>query len=182
MQQRSILKSRLDLLKILPEKTIGVEIGVFKGDFSTQILETVYPELLILVDPWRGELHSGDENGENIVYIDGEECYGHVVQKFGENKEVKILRDKSTILEEYPDNFFDWGYIDGDHSFMGVTYDLKLLRKKVKSGGLIMGHDYCFERFGVVRAVNNFCQSFGLKIDYLTQSKIPSWGVRNIKT
>jgi hypothetical protein len=181
MQQRSILKSRRDLLEILKKGSIGVEIGVFQGDFSKEILDIVDPQLLILVDPWLGDLHSGDENGDNIQHISGDLCFLQILDRFSKIEAVKIIRGKSTALESYPDDFLDWGYIDGDHSFFGVSYDIQLLSRKVKSGGFILGHDYCMKRFGVVKAVNSFCKKNNLSIDLLTSGKVPSWGIRNIK-
>lgn len=43
------------LLEMLPENSIGMEIGVHLGDFSQEILEKVKPKELHLVDPWKYE-------------------------------------------------------------------------------------------------------------------------------
>src|SRR5689334_12291037 len=46
---------RVFLLKMLPARSVGAEIGVHKGDFSAQILRTVRPHTLHLIDPWQYE-------------------------------------------------------------------------------------------------------------------------------
>ncbi len=43
---------RRALLERLPKQTVGVEIGVWKGEFSADILRICRPSTLHLVDPW----------------------------------------------------------------------------------------------------------------------------------
>jgi hypothetical protein len=175
--------TREELLSLLPEDSIGVEIGVFKGDFSDIILNIVKPKKLFLIDPWIGNIKSGDKNGENIVYINGDEFYNNIIlPKYRNNEIVTLLRDTSKKLSTFDDNFFDWCYIDGDHSYDGVKYDLELLRNKTKNNGIIMCHDYISPRFvGVVRAVDEFCMKYGLKIERITNDGCPSILIYNKK-
>lgn len=60
----------------------------------------------------------------------------------------------------FPDNHFDFIYIDADHSFVAVTADLNAWYPKVKPGGWILGHDYNFhstdDNDGVTKAVQQF--------------------------
>ena len=58
--------------------------------------------------------------------------YERVKKKFESNDNVVIMREPSQIaLETFDDNYFDWVYIDGDHSTEAVLKDLKLCLKKV---------------------------------------------------
>jgi hypothetical protein len=41
------------LLRDLPRGSVGAEVGVWKGDFSKQIIRLVKPRRLFLVDPWQ---------------------------------------------------------------------------------------------------------------------------------
>ena len=61
---------------------------------------------------------------------------------------------------QFPNRYFDWVYIDGDHSRDAVTDDLEAWSAKVKSGGLISGDDYFWRdesgRKSVKEAVDGF--------------------------
>jgi hypothetical protein len=45
-------ETRMRLLRMLPRNSVGCEVGVWKGDFSAQILAVVKPRELHLIDPW----------------------------------------------------------------------------------------------------------------------------------
>lgn len=44
--------------------------------------------------------------------------------------------------EDFPDEYFDWVYIDANHQYDFIREDLKIYYKKVKRGGFITGDDY----------------------------------------
>lgn len=46
------LSSRKDIFKILPKNSICAELGVFRGDFSKQILNYSSPKEVHFVDVW----------------------------------------------------------------------------------------------------------------------------------
>lgn len=184
MLQRDILETRDELIKLLPKKSIGVEIGVFQGEFSDIIINLVSPSKIYLIDPWVGKIHSGDKDGKNIKFIEEADKYFYDViqKKYEKNNNVFLIKNTSGILRDFEDNFFDWGYIDGNHSYFGVKHDLELLRNKVKHQGVIMGHDYLIPKnYGLVKAVNEFCRKYNLKIDYLTKDDCPSYYIINKK-
>ena len=66
------------------------------------------------------------------------------------------------ILSAYPDSYFDWIYIDADHSEEGVTQDLNIAYLKVKPDGLLVFNDYIYfdhvaqVKYGVIEAVHKF--------------------------
>lgn len=68
----------------------------------------------------------------------------------------------------------DWVYIDAAHDYDSVARDLAVAARKIKSGGFICGHDHTrwgvkgLYRFGVVEAVNIFCQKEGWELVCLT--------------
>jgi hypothetical protein len=67
------------------------------------------------------------------------------------------------ILSTFPDRFFDWLYVDGDHSFAGVIKDIAQAMRVVKPQGLIVFNDYVkyspveLAQYGVMEAVNDLC-------------------------
>lgn len=173
----TIIKTREELLEFLPKNSIGAEVGVFKGEFSKIILDTVKPSLLYLIDPWEGIITSGDKNGENIIKINGEEYYiNNILKEFLTLPQVKLLKNYSDIIQVFPDNYLDWIYIDGAHDYHNVKFDLNVSLSKIKLGGFILGHDYNNQMFpGLVKAVDEFCLENNLQIKYLTQDGCPSY-------
>ena len=144
------LQHRIFLLKIMPKNSVCAEIGVLQGDFSFKILKYVKPKELYLIDPWKymEQPLKGQEKNPSVWGKENHDLrYQLVKKKFEGNPAVKIIRNESEIaLESFPDNFFDWVYIDGDHSTKAVLRDLDLCFSKVKSGGYITGDDISFDK------------------------------------
>ena len=93
------LDTREELIQLIPQNSIGAEIGIFKGEFSKILLETTKPQLFYMIDPWEGNIMSGDKNGQNIEYIDGETHYiENIIPEFLFLPQVKLLRNYSDIL------------------------------------------------------------------------------------
>ena len=181
--------TRNDMLRAItkPGMVIG-EIGVFKGEFATALLG-LQPSKMVLIDPWDGFLTSGDCDGNNVAQIDGEAAFMMVKEKTKGMPCVEIRRGYSEKeLMEFPDEFFDILYIDGDHSFEGCFKDLQLARRKVKRGGWICGHDYEMNElkarnvycFGVNQAVDIFCIKNNLKVRALGLDGCVSYAIPNL--
>ena len=63
---------------------------------------------------------------------------------------------------------FDLVFIDGDHTYEATKQDIAIWWPRVRSGGLLCGHDFGHPRnasglFGVDKAVREFCESEGLE-------------------
>ena len=120
----------------------GVEIGVFKGQFSRLLLER-WPGKLWLVDPWRA---FSDEEG----YIDASNHKNHQTAYMetmnrleGFESRAFMLRGLSSDMAgRFQDGELDFAYIDGNHAYDWVVEDIELWWPKIKSGGFLMGHDY----------------------------------------
>lgn len=52
---RKFIHPRRILLAKMPKNSVCAEIGVYKGEFSQQILSLVKPKKLHLIDPWKYE-------------------------------------------------------------------------------------------------------------------------------
>ena len=149
--RRLWLRGRYDidrhrLLWAMGRGGICAEIGVWRGDFSQQIVDRYRPTELHLVDPWLFAPHFpkrwyGGMCAQNQPDMD--EIMSSVAKRFAANPVVKLHRGKSVeIAGQFPDSYFDWVYIDGDHSYEMVLEDLRVWSKKVKLGGLIGLDDY----------------------------------------
>lgn len=171
-----IIENRNLLLDCFPKNTIIAEIGVFRGDFSKILFEKMQPEQLHLIDIFEGNMCSGDKDGQNMVWTDLSKEYDNLKEHFKDQENVFLHKGNSAnVLNDFGDGHFDMIYIDGDHSYQGVKRDLETAFFKVKSGGLICGHDYGQMFPTVVQAVNEFCNDRGLSIKYVTKDGCPSY-------
>lgn len=159
------MKTREEILDIVPKNSKCVEIGVFAGDFSKLIFEKTNPLELYLIDLFEGFAVSGDKNGENMREISLDNSFLQLKKYFNEQPHVHVIKGMGDVfLKTLPDNYLDFVYIDGDHSYEGVKRDLEITKQKVKKGGIIAGHDYCLRFFGVMNAVDEFVQQTNFKL------------------
>ncbi|MDA8587195.1 glycosyltransferase family 2 protein [Rhodobacteraceae bacterium] len=144
--------NRSKLLGDMPKNGRCAEIGVWNGDFSTQILEIAEPAELTLIDPWGllAEGPSTDWNHKKHGSSDAmDTMFQHVQSKFEGEDRINICKGFSEdILNRYPDDYFDWVYIDGNHQYEFVKADVELCFRKVRNGGVIAGDDFFWERSG----------------------------------
>lgn len=163
-------KFRLNLLKNMPKGAVCAEIGVWKGDFSELILAITSPKKLHLIDPWefQGEFPERMYGG-SVAKSQGDMdlIYNDVRKRFGKYDNIFVNRGRSEqVLQEFPDAYFDWVYIDGNHYYDYVIKDLELCFSKVKPGGIIAGDDYAWgekDGFPVKKAVQDFVDAKGLE-------------------
>lgn len=181
------VQNRVDFLneikKDLVENPICVEIGVYKGNFSVQLLEQLNPERLFLMDPFTKvtdpisgldyyPAEVGWEGTHRTIYSD-EYCLNETVSKVYNHLytgKVVIVRDISTqAVTHYPNEFFDFIYIDAVHLYESVLWDMENYYPKLKKGGILAGHDYTQAFTGVMKAVDEFCEKMGLQITVLNE-------------
>ena len=185
------------MLESLPKNSVIAELGVFKGEFSKIIYDICQPSKLYLVDLFSGNCGSGDKDGQNFQFAQLEDEMINI-QDYFKDKNVDVI--KSTTIDFFlsiKDESLDMVYIDADHSYQAVMIDLLFSYKKVKTNGLICGHDYIhqtniaaddFSEVGLEGlisgyhyihqakiAVDDFCRSLGLEIEILTQDGCPSF-------
>jgi hypothetical protein len=94
----------------------------------------------------------------------------------------------TVVLKQMPDYYFDWVYLDTDHSYNTTARELNILNIKVKPGGIICGHDYTMGnwvgnvRYGVIEAVHEFCVKEEWKLVYMTLDikESPSFAIQRI--
>ena len=128
-----------ELLNKLKLTNKGVEIGTFKGEFSKKILED-WSGKLYMVDVWR-QLDDYDDMSNNKYYQTAFNDASNNIKGF-EDRAFMMRMDSSSASELFTDETLDFVYIDANHTYDYVKEDIKNWYPKVKSGGLIMGHDY----------------------------------------
>jgi hypothetical protein len=76
----------------------------------------------------------------------------------GYKKRASVLRSDSVVgASFYKDKSVDFVFVDDDHSEFGCRRTLKAWLPKIKSGGIISGHDYGTNQGNVKKAVDELC-------------------------
>lgn len=140
-----MLVDRYELLRQLPQNSLGVEVGVDKGDFSRHILDSVDPVHLCLIDIDFSRLSVANEkilrNESRVELIEG---------------------DSALCLTKLASRACDWIYVDAHHGYEYVSKDIQAAHDKIKLGGYLVFNDYTLwspanmMNYGVSRAVNEF--------------------------
>ncbi len=169
------LKKRKEFVMLLKDHgvKVGAEIGVFKGGFSACLMRNLDLNLLYMVDPWEDWRRQFRDDIYN-------ECL-EVIEPYIDR--VKMMRMMSVDAAPLvPDESLDFVQIDANHSYESCKEDITLWCPKVKTGGIVSGHDYvgryanCKElsdgkthagKCGVRRAVNEFVEEHGYEFDEL---------------
>ena len=148
-----------------------MEIGSYRGESTFMWASSGMFEEIICVDPYKGETDNKNE------YFD--EDWSTVKRDFWTNiryfNNVKLVQDFSyNIIDSYPDNYFDFIYIDASHEYEDVKRDIQISLPKVKPGGLIGGHDYQKPWTGVIDAVDEIFEKPDLVFEDESWVKIKS--------
>lgn len=179
IKNTKLLLNREKLLEHLPKKGIVAELGVDEGNFSEVILNKCQPEKLHLIDIWDSEIYNDVKRKYVEQRFDPEIRSGIVEINLGYSTEIGA---------KFEDNYFDWIYIDTDHTYTTTKNELEIWSPKIKEGGIIAGHDFIegywdgLVRFGVKEAVYEFCGNNNWEIVYLTMDnrEHPSFAIRKI--
>lgn len=178
--------NRIDIMTCVAPRGVAAEIGVATGFFSEHMLKWLKPKKLHLIDPWRyQELPHYEMDANNTSDEEGDRRHTSVLVKFDEPIRagiVQVHRALSTdIVDSFPDDYFDFIHIDGNHTYSGCLADLHAFDRKVKQTGLITGHDYQTipiakaHHNGVIQAVHNFIIETGYTFLALTFEEAPTY-------
>jgi len=137
----------------------GVEIGVLHGKNAERILKTLSIQKLYLIDPYELYIEVSGELSDTRNAL--QECKKKV-SKFGEKVKF-IIKKSSEAVNEIPDDL-DFVYIDGNHAYEFVKKDIELYYPKIKTGGVLGGHDFALSTKGVFKAVMEFVTDNELKL------------------
>lgn len=153
------------------------EIGVQHGHFSQQLLNSNL-EKLYLIDCWQHQDNYADIS--NVEQKNQDEIYSSVINRFKNENRVRIIKGFSlSVCREFSNNYFDFVYLDSDHSYSHLSKEIKKWYKKVRNGGMIAGHDY-FDgivnntEFGVKKAVDEFVKIKNKKL-FVCEEPFPSF-------
>ena len=155
------MKNRMELAVYFRDQgyTMGVEVGVFNGFYSEVLMETIPNLRLWGVDPYM--VYEGYRDHKFVKSMQDAEAFAHgLLEGYPQYEFLKMTSQEAAM--KFDPNSLDFVFIDGNHAFEYVKEDLELWTPKVKSGGIVSGHDYYVTphgNVGVIRAVNDFVAS-----------------------
>jgi len=159
------------MLKQIGLNNTQIEIGVWKGD-NLWLMHEAGPKRLIGIDLW-AEATYPRENGEGL--------YERVLARFNQTA-VTILRGSSVKQSEsFAPESVDYVYLDAGHTYDDIISDITAWWPKIRSGGMLAGHDYAIgpahRNRGVIEAVDEFRESNNHALFHTTKEKNCSWMV-----
>ena len=148
----------------------GAELGVWNGEHA-EVLCQYNPELsLLCVDAWEDfATRSKHPCPEAFVKVRLET--EHRLSKYPGARILKQFNDDAA--RDVPPGSLDFIFVDASHSYEAVLNDLETWVPKVKSGGIVSGHDYETTALGwppengVKEAVHDYLAAHGSPQLYL---------------
>lgn len=138
MRHQKHAKSLMRLFRDeLSEVKRGVEIGICMGPTSISLFR-VFPHLrLTMVDDYLPYKPTVETPVQQLVALMTAKTN---TDEFANRREFLLCNSK-TAAGLYPDETFDFAFIDANHSYRHVRQDIQLWLPKIKKGGLLTGHD-----------------------------------------
>lgn len=144
----------------------GAEIGVAYGYYSQRIMQA-NPELEMYgVDSYLS--YEGYKDYALKATLNALEDSAHsLLDKYPNYHFIKKFSMEA--LDQFPDEYLDFVYIDANHDDPWVTEDITEWAKKVKKGGVVAGHDYgrvrsIDDRYRVLQAVNRYAKENDIQL------------------
>jgi glycosyltransferase involved in cell wall biosynthesis len=152
-----------DVVKKLSDNSHIVEVGSWKGRstafLAVEIINSGKKIKLDAVDSW-----SGDE-GDPLSFNEDPEFMSYnrnILELFKKNMSPVEGKIDLTPIQMfsvpasklYSDKSLDFVFLDANHKYETITEDIKHWLPKIKSGGIIGGHDYSPAFPGIIKAVN----------------------------
>lgn len=174
----TIPRTRRDFLGLLNALGYrrGCEIGTWEGQFAEWICEAIRDVELICVDPWRAYGEYRDKKNDQ-ARLDA--AYRLTRARVAPYHGCRVWRMTSQEAAAHvPNGSLDFVYIDGNHGRAFVDADLRAWTPKVRSGGIVAGHDYTTRsaHIEVKPAVDAFVKAQGIApLFVMAADKYPSF-------
>jgi len=171
------------ILNFLGLTGAGAEVGVQTGLYSETLLKHWHGKRLYSIDPWREWDRTTYRDPSNVAQAKQEELFLETRQRLTpfQERSVIVRKTSAEAAQDFPDRSLDFVYLDAQHQYEAIREDIALWRPKVKSGGILAGHDFTEEPderiCGVKRAVVEFVCEHRLR-ELIITSRGCSWFVR----
>ena len=159
---------------------IGVEVGVAQGKYSECLLEGIPGLKLYGIDLWQeydslGVCHRSKRTKN----------YEKIARERTKNYNCELIKGWSgEVVKQFENGSLDFVFIDGNHAYEYAVEDIAKWSKKVRSGGIVWGHDFddysevrkkCYE-FNVINAVEGWTKSYKIHPWFVLEgNKYKSW-------
>lgn len=158
----------------------GVEVGVWRGEMSASLLRLKPDLFLYMVDNWlpseeRPESYrlSGDIRSQDDAETMADAARKAIAwTEAWEDRRKIFLGDSLDAADYFDDGSLDFVFLDAEHTYEAVSADIVAWLPKIRSGGLMSGHDYSPPGVhskrgwpGVVRAVDEAAERYGWSLD-----------------
>ena len=169
--------NRVEMLRLFNKGGVVAEIGVQCGEYAQHIYDVLQPREFYLIDCW--EKQSGSYSSDPSNRSDHEAMHRVASARFSKRPGCHIIKAYShDAVNNFADGFFDFVYLDADHTHDAVLNDLRAWWPKVKTGGVLAGHDYVKNRpdrpwIRVAQALS----TWGREPDLLTREHPTSWAI-----
>jgi len=153
-----------------------VEVGTWQGQsaiyMAVEIINSNKKIKFDCVDTWEGSAEHANEESvkeKNLynIFLENINPVKHIINP------IKLSSMEAANL--YSDNSLDFVFIDASHDYENVKNDILAWFPKVKTNGIIAGHDYDDHWSGVKKAVNEFIQNNNYKLSIEQET---CWGIK----
>lgn len=165
---------RVDLARLFADRgyTSGAEIGVADGRYSEVLCQAIPNLRLRCVDAWAayaGNVRGGPQSQHDENFL-------RAAERLRPYQATLVRAMSAAAVRAVPLATLDFVYIDGNHAFDYVMRDLLDWAPRVRSGGIVAGHDYYhFRNAGVVEAVNAYTTAHQIADWALCDEREPSF-------
>lgn len=162
--ERTLAPRQEQLLRIvrpLGDRLTGAEIGVYDGGTSAALLNGL-PELrLWMIDPWRPYEGASELGQLDQAAFDRARARAEWWTLPAADRRFVLRETSQQAVQRFGAESLDFAFVDGNHLYEPVRDDVHAWWPKIRSGGLLSGHDYGINRdangpWGVRRAVDEF--------------------------
>jgi len=149
------LQGLLDLFDYVRDHTDPeyiIEVGSFIGASTVQFAKAFPDSTIFAVDMWKDDFDPNDP----ICQFDmatAEKMFDNATKDY--YNIVKIKMSGIDFADVIQNSWFEFIYIDANHSYHGCSEDIAAFSCKVAANGILAGHDYIDEDYTkVTKAVN----------------------------
>jgi hypothetical protein len=158
-------KARQSLFSFAQARSVGVEVGAFRGHFSEMLLSRLIPKKFTMLDAWTSV---GEFYPQANAYTNNGKLPTRLARQEAEFRAAKFPNTETAVVDKRLGEFVDesraepvdWVYLHCTYDYKANLVNLIAAAGIVKPGGVIMGDGYYPDNIdfqhGAYRAINEF--------------------------